>query len=129
MTSSTDTNVNGYVNSNYFPKASSNLIDALLDLYPQNVSQGSPYGTGSQDALTPQYKRIASITGDYVFQGPRRFFLENRASRQNTWSFGEYSSGLIQKEYGSHINTSKQKAKNRIAHRLCKSVESSEGRH
>ena len=62
-------------------------MDELLALYPQNVTQGSPYDTGNQNALTPEFKRIASILGDVVFQAPRRFFVQTVSDKQNTWSF------------------------------------------
>ena len=62
-------------------------MDKLLALYPQNVTQGSPYDTGTQNTLTPEFKRIASILGDYEFQAPRRFFLNSVSGKQNTWSF------------------------------------------
>jgi hypothetical protein len=64
-------------------------MDELLTLYPQNVSQGSPYDTGTKNALTPESKRIASIMGDLVFQAPRRFFVKTVSDKQNTWSFCE----------------------------------------
>ena len=70
-----------------FPDTKDAQIDELLTLYPQNVTQGSPYDTGTQNALTPEFKRIASILGDFVFQAPRRFFLQSVSDRQNTWSF------------------------------------------
>jgi acetylcholinesterase len=59
----------------------------LLELYPQNVTQGSPFDTGDQNALTPQFKRISAILGDLVFQAPRRFFLRQRSGKQKTWSY------------------------------------------
>ena len=62
-------------------------MDELLTLYPQDVTQGSPYDTGTQNALTPEFKRIASILGDVVFQAPRRFFLNNVSGKQKTWSY------------------------------------------
>jgi len=62
-------------------------IDELLTLYPQNVTQGSPYDTGTLNAFTPQFKRIVSILGDLVFQVPRRFFLNKVSEKQNTWFF------------------------------------------
>ena len=62
-------------------------MDKLFALYPQDVTQGSPYDTGTQNALTPEYKRIASILGDLVFQAPRRFFLNTVSDKQNTWSY------------------------------------------
>ncbi|ODQ82104.1 hypothetical protein BABINDRAFT_33070 [Babjeviella inositovora NRRL Y-12698] len=55
----------------------SSLMDQFLTLYPQNVTQGSPYGTGKNDTLSPQNKRIASLLGDIVFQAPRRFMLNH----------------------------------------------------
>ena len=54
----------------------------------QDVTQGSPYGTETLNAFTSQFKRIASIQGDLMFQGPRRFFLEHQARKQRSWSFG-----------------------------------------
>ena len=62
-------------------------MDELLTLYPQNVTQGSPYDTGTQNAITPQFKRLASFLGDYELQGPRRFFVQNVSDKQNVWSF------------------------------------------
>ena len=62
-------------------------MDELLTLYPQNLTQGSPYDTGTQNALTPESKRIASILGDLVFQAPRRFFVQTVSDKQNAWSF------------------------------------------
>ena len=59
----------------------------MLTLYPQDPTQGSPFDTGTQNELTPQFKRIASLLGDFVFQAPRRFLLENVAGKQKTWSY------------------------------------------
>ena len=64
----------------------------VLRCVVQDLAKGSPYGTGTLNALTPQFKRIASIQGDWLFQGPRRFFLEHLAHKQNAWSFGTTSS-------------------------------------
>ena len=63
------------------------MLDELLTLYPPDITQGSPYDTGTQNALTPEYKRIASILGDFVFQAPRRFFLNAVSDQQNAWSY------------------------------------------
>jgi acetylcholinesterase len=56
-------------------------------LYPQDITQGSPFGTGEQNAITPQFKRIAAILGDIAFQAPRRFFLQQRSGKQKTYSY------------------------------------------
>ncbi|KAJ3555359.1 hypothetical protein NM688_g2623 [Phlebia brevispora] len=83
----TDDEVRDYITSNYVPAATSSDLDQLMTLYPQDPTQGSPYDTGLLNALTPQFKRLASMQGDLVFQGPRRFFLQQRSGKQNTWSF------------------------------------------
>lgn len=71
----------------YLAGAPSDEIDQLLDFYPDNVTQGSPFDTGNLNALTPQFKRLAALQGDMVFQAPRRYFLQNRYDKQNTWAF------------------------------------------
>jgi len=83
----TEAELRTYITEFIFPNATDGQLDELLVLYPQNVTQGSPYDTDTQNALTPEFKRIASIIGDFVFQSPRRFFLQNVSDRQNTWAY------------------------------------------
>lgn len=65
-------------------------IDTLLNEYPADITQGSPFGTSVLNALTPQFKRIAAFQGDAVFQGPRRWLLENTVAKNtNVWSYRE----------------------------------------
>lgn len=85
---STDEGIHALV-SGLFPNASTSELDQLLELYPQDVTQGSPFDTGHQNALTPQYKRLASIQGDLLLIAPRRFFLQERSGKQPTWSYSE----------------------------------------
>jgi len=102
----TDAQFDEYIRGNYFPTVGGDEFRQVVDQYPsggfqtflwslrilrwavKDVTQGSPYSTGTLNALTPQFKRIASIQGDITFHGPRRFFLENLAHEQNAWSFG-----------------------------------------
>ncbi|ODQ78616.1 hypothetical protein BABINDRAFT_39553 [Babjeviella inositovora NRRL Y-12698] len=72
----TEAEVRSYV-SNIFPGMSSSLLDQFLTLYPQDVTQGSPFNTGVLNALSPQYKRVAALFGDVGFQAPRRFLLNH----------------------------------------------------
>lgn len=74
----------------YAPAAPESAIDAVLEAYPADITAGSPFNTGILNALTLEFKRIAAIQGDLVFQAPRRFFLENTAAKQPTWSFRTY---------------------------------------
>ncbi|THH17257.1 hypothetical protein EW146_g3519 [Bondarzewia mesenterica] len=83
----TDQEVHDYMSQIYLPTAPSADIDHLLELYTDNITEGSPFDTGTANALTPQYKRLAALQGDIVFQGPRRFLLQQRSGEQNTWSF------------------------------------------
>lgn len=73
--------------SNYINDISDSDLDKLLKLYPQDLTQGSPFNTGILNGLSSQFKRLAALQGDLVFQAPRRFFLEQRSGKQNTWSF------------------------------------------
>ncbi len=86
----TEADLRTYISEFILPNIKDAELDKLLVLYPQDPTQGSPYDTGDQNAFTPQFKRIASILGDCVFQAPRRFFLKNISGRQNTWSFCMY---------------------------------------
>ncbi|EIW52423.1 carotenoid ester lipase precursor [Trametes versicolor FP-101664 SS1] len=83
----TETDLRNYIHSNYLPQASSSDLDQLLKLYPQDITQGSPFNTGILNALTPQFKRLAAMQGDLVFQAPRRLLLQSRSGKQPMWSF------------------------------------------
>ena len=87
----TESQLRAYITSQFLPNAPKSDIDKLFTLYPGDITKGSPFDTGILNALTPQYKRIAAILGDLVFQTARRFFLQNRSSKQNTWSFRKFS--------------------------------------
>ncbi|KAI0292408.1 carotenoid ester lipase precursor [Russula brevipes] len=69
------------------PRAKDSEIDGLLVHYPDDQRAGSPFDTGIRNALSPQFKRTAALQGDFVFHGPRRFFLKQRASKQRSWGF------------------------------------------
>ncbi|KAF9553428.1 carotenoid ester lipase precursor [Agrocybe pediades] len=62
-------------------------ISLLATLYSSDLTQGSPYDTGVTNALTPQFKRLASLQGDLTFQAPRRFLLQNRSAKQTVFAF------------------------------------------
>lgn len=83
----TETDFRNYLGNTIFPGISSSQLDRLVELYPSDPSAGSPYDTGILNAITPQFKRIASILGDMMFQAPRRFFLQHTSQKQNTWAF------------------------------------------
>lgn len=55
-----------YAKANYAPKISPTEAANLAKLYPSDPTVGSPFGTGTANQLTPQFKRIAAISGDLV---------------------------------------------------------------
>jgi len=83
----TDDEVRAYLTTFYLPNTASSDVDTVMELYPQDPAQGSPFNTGDSNQLSPQFKRLAAIQGDMVFQAPRRFFLSNRSDKQTTFAF------------------------------------------
>jgi len=83
----TEAELRDYLTTFFLPSATQSDLDTFLTLYPADITQGSPFDTGDLNALTPEFKRIAAILGDLVFQAPRRFFLQQRAGKQNAWAF------------------------------------------
>ena len=83
----TDAELRTYLSEFFLINVTDAEMNKVLTLYPQDVTQGSPFDTGAQNALTPQFKRIAAILGDLVFQAPRRSLLEKVAKKQNAWSY------------------------------------------
>ncbi|KAI1788850.1 alpha/beta-hydrolase [Ganoderma leucocontextum] len=83
----TNAEFTAYIKAYYFPRISDSDLAALLEYYPANITQGSPFDTGTENVLSPEYKRHAALIGDLVFQAPRRFFQQYTASKQNTWMF------------------------------------------
>ncbi|KAJ7634479.1 carotenoid ester lipase precursor [Roridomyces roridus] len=75
-----------YISSNYLPNATPQQIAKISALYPDDPSQGSPFGTGQLNIITPQFKRLAAFQGDHTFAGARRFFLQGSAERR-MWSW------------------------------------------
>ncbi|MCO5549790.1 hypothetical protein L7F22_003264 [Adiantum nelumboides] len=59
----------------------------LTELYPDDITRGSPFDTGILNSLTPQYKRIAALTGDSTFERQRRLANEKASLIRNLWSY------------------------------------------
>ncbi|KAI9450245.1 carotenoid ester lipase precursor [Russula earlei] len=84
---STSAQLKDYVKLFMMPRATDKELDNLLLEYPDDQRAGCPFDTGFRNVLSPQFKRTAALQGDFVFHGPRRFFLKHRADKQNSWGF------------------------------------------
>lgn len=60
---STDDDVKTYIRENYITEISDDDLNSILELYPSDPAAGSPFDTGSLNAITPQFKRL----GEPVF--------------------------------------------------------------
>ncbi|KAH6917971.1 carotenoid ester lipase precursor [Coprinopsis sp. MPI-PUGE-AT-0042] len=83
----TTAHVKQWIQNTFAPTASSASIDHVLSLYTADITQGSPYDTWILNALTPQFKRLASIQGDAVFEAPRRLFAQMTADKQDVYVY------------------------------------------
>nr|VWO97521.1 Uncharacterized protein [Ganoderma boninense] len=83
----TDDEFSAYIKAEYFPDISGSDLAALLECYPSNVTQGSPFDTGDENALSSEYKRHAALLGDLIFQAPRRLLFQYTAAKQNIWMY------------------------------------------
>ncbi|KAG6841028.1 hypothetical protein C0991_002576 [Blastosporella zonata] len=83
----TETELESYIQNVFLPGVTAAEVEIIGSVYPADITQGSPFGTGILNVVTPQFKRIAAFIGDGVFQGPRRFFLQQRSGLQPTWAF------------------------------------------
>ncbi|KIK74538.1 hypothetical protein PAXRUDRAFT_19776 [Paxillus rubicundulus Ve08.2h10] len=83
----TDAQFEEYIQTYWFPTAPSATIKEVMQYYSANISQGSPFDTGTLNALTPQFKRFAAFQGDAMFEAPRRLLLHNRSGKQALWTY------------------------------------------
>lgn len=78
-----------YLKELYFNNPKAN-VDALVALYPEDPSAGSPFFTGDDYNFYPQFKRIAALLGDIVFTITRRVVLggtDTVAPDVPSWSY------------------------------------------
>ncbi|KAH8982264.1 carotenoid ester lipase precursor [Lactarius akahatsu] len=87
MNITTTAELKDYMKLYMMPKAKDSQVDLLLKYYPDDQRAGCPFDTGLKNALSPQFKRTAALQGDFVFHGPRRYFLQHRADKQKSWGF------------------------------------------
>lgn len=64
-----------------FPTLSIEPIKELVDSYPDDPSEGSPFRTGTLNQLYPGFKRVAAVLGDISFILTRRLTLEDYTNK------------------------------------------------
>lgn len=96
LKATTDEDFKNYFQTVWWPNATDEDMEGLMELYPQDPSQGSPFIvdptilTPALDALnnpTPNFKRMAALIGDYSFQAQRRNLLANRNYTSPAWNY------------------------------------------
>ena len=81
--------------ASFFPNASQDDVAGLVATYPDDPAAGSPFRTGTENQLFPQYKRLAAIEGDFFFTMIRRIVLEQLSKLVPSYSYlGTYLYGF-----------------------------------
>jgi len=90
-------------------KLSSSTVERLIELYPDDNAVGSPFFTGNETFpdLGLQFKRIASMLGDYLLIAANRFNAETSvAQHRDTWAYRfDIMPTANPAEYGVHHAT------------------------
>ncbi|KAM0124840.1 hypothetical protein ACHAP3_010083 [Botrytis cinerea] len=89
-----------YLQTIFFPSAPPSKIASLVASYPDDPSSGSPFNTGTNWNIYPQYKRLAALLGDLVFTLSRRLFLNYSANTHRNVKMYSYLSSY---GYGTPI--------------------------
>ncbi|KAI8629516.1 Alpha/Beta hydrolase protein [Xylariaceae sp. FL1651] len=70
-----------------YPTAPRSTLKKLVDTYPTDPADGSPYGTGDANQLYPTFKRNSAVVGDSLLIMQRRYQLEHTVDLMPAWSF------------------------------------------
>ena len=77
---STTADMESLIRENYYPNITDSDMNQILYLYPDDPTQGAPYGTGNLYQITPQWKRAASLLGDIALVAVRKAFTQTMAA-------------------------------------------------
>ena len=93
-----------------------NTVNTVLSLYPDDPSQGCPFGTGRRRFKSQglQYKRGAAIAGDLAIHAGRRYYAARHAERskkpvytyrfnQAPWNMKEIDVATVAPVYATHF--------------------------
>ncbi|KAI4731503.1 alpha/beta-hydrolase [Aureobasidium sp. EXF-10728] len=89
-----------------YPDTPRSVVAAFVATYPDDVTAGSPFRTGLLNNIYPQYKRLAAILGDSVFNLRRRQLLYAVSSTVPSWSYLDshlYGTAVLGTFHGSDL--------------------------
>lgn len=99
-----------YMETIFFPYATNeSVIAGLVNVYPDDITFGSPFDTGIFNNWYPQFKRLAAILGDATFTLTRRAFLTIASSVYPdvpSWSYlatYDYGTPILGTAHGTDI--------------------------
>ena len=101
--------VGEYLQKYFFTDLTPDLQQELLANYEDDRENGSPFRTGDAYRIYPQFKRLAAVLGDLVFNLSRRVtigFIEKQSPDIKIWSYlSSYDQGtpLLGTFHGSDI--------------------------
>jgi carboxylesterase type B len=89
-----------------YPDTPKSLVASVVATYPDDITAGSPFRTGIFNNIYPQYKRLAAILGDAVFNLRRRQLLYTVSSTVPSWSYLDshlYGTAVLGTFHGSDL--------------------------
>lgn len=93
---STSAEFSSYLRQFFFANPQARVED-FVALYPDDPAAGSPFGTGTDNDVSSQFKRVSALLGDAVFTLTRRVVLNVTATvapEVPSWSYlGVYDRG------------------------------------
>ncbi|TLS24757.1 hypothetical protein PpBr36_08837 [Pyricularia pennisetigena] len=98
-----------YLSEIFFPATDINKIKGLVNAYPEDPREGSPFRTGTSNQVYPQFKRLSAILGDITFTLTRRLFLFASATLNPdvpSWSYlssYDYGTPIVGTFHGSDL--------------------------
>lgn len=92
-----DEDFKNYFQTVWWPNASDDDMEGLMQIYTQDPSQGSPYSQTETGIVTDvldvvnnptrNYKRLASLVGDFSFEAQRRNLLGHWNFTSPAWNY------------------------------------------
>ncbi|KAI5212864.1 hypothetical protein AUEXF2481DRAFT_33489 [Aureobasidium subglaciale EXF-2481] len=89
-----------------FPDTPKSVVATAVATYPEDPAAGSPFRTGLLNNIYPQYKRLAALFGDAVFNLRRRQLLYTVSSTVPAWSYLDshlYGTAVLGTFHGSDL--------------------------